>query len=433
MLTGPAQAKTKAPTTSIPDNDAPTLDPTSKADQTAVLQAAIERSAAAGRVLQLPAGAFFCRTLGLPSGARIVGVPGATRFVFAGSGAFLVAAHADNLWLEHLTIDGALLPLDVEATDGLITFSDCRNLTLRDIKVTDSLLNGISLRRCSGRVAGCNISACGATAIFSLDGVGLAITGNTITDIGNNGIQVWRSEAGDDGTLVSGNRITKIAARAGGDGPNGNAINVFRAGRVQVTDNHITDCAFSAVRANSASNCQITGNSATGLGEVAIYAEFAFQGAVIANNLVDGASVGISVTNFKEGGRLAAVTGNLLRNLHRKSASGEDQGVGISVEADTAVSGNVVEGAERIGIQAGWGSFRRDIAITGNVVRACPIGIGLASDAASGAVIVAQNLISGATDGAIRMMDRETALGPDLVRDGRTAGKAISISGNVAS
>ena len=36
---------------------------------------------------------------------------------------------------------------------------------------------------------------------------GLVLGGNTIRAAGNNGIQVWRGEAGDDGTLVEGNRI----------------------------------------------------------------------------------------------------------------------------------------------------------------------------------------------------------------------------------
>ena len=57
--------------------------------------------------------------------------------------------------------------------------------------------------------------------------------------------------------------------------------------------------------ATSASNLQIVGNTCTGLGECALYAEFGFEGAVIANNIVDGAALGVSVTNFNKGGRLA--------------------------------------------------------------------------------------------------------------------------------
>ena len=131
---------------------------------------------------------------------------------------------------------------------------------------------------------------------------------------------MWRSEAGDDGTLVIDNRIEETAARAGGSGQNGNAINVFRAGNVIVRGNRIAGAAFSAVRGNAASNLQIAGNTCTGLGEVALYAEFGFEGAIIANNTVDGAALGVAVTNFNEGGRLAVVQGNLIRNLVARRA-----------------------------------------------------------------------------------------------------------------
>ena len=78
--------------------------------------------------------------------------------------------------------------------------------------------------------------------------------------------------------------------KAGGSGQYGNAVNVFRADNVIVRGNRIRNAAFSAVRGNAASNMQIVGNTCTGLGEVALYAEFGFEGAVIANNIVDGAA-----------------------------------------------------------------------------------------------------------------------------------------------
>src|SRR4029077_4861517 len=152
-------------------------------------------------------------------------------------------------------------------------------------------------------------------AIFSIDARGLKISGNTIRGPGNGGILVWRSAPGDDGTLIVDNRIEGVTNKAGGSGQYGNAINVFRADDVIVRGNRIRNAAFSAVRGNAASNLQIVDNTCTGLGEVALYAEFAFQGAVIANNIVDGAAMGVSVTNFNDGGRLAVVQGNLIRNL----------------------------------------------------------------------------------------------------------------------
>jgi uncharacterized secreted repeat protein (TIGR03808 family) len=133
----------------------------------------------------------------------------------------------------------------------------------------------------------------------------------------------WSGVApGDDGTLVIDNRIEDVTARAGGSGQYGNAVNIFRAGNVIVRGNRIRNAAFSAVRGNTASNLQIVGNTCTGLGEVALYAEFGFEGALIANNIVDGAALGVSVTNFNQGGRLAVVQGN--GNLTNKRPPGTD-------------------------------------------------------------------------------------------------------------
>ena len=94
---------------------------------------------------------------------------------------------------------------------------------------------------------------------------------------------------------------------------------------------------------------------------------------MIANNTVDGAAFGVSVCNFNEGGRLAVVQGNIIRNLLPKrpigTAPDDDAGVGIYVEADSSVTGNVIENAPSFGIMAGWGKYLRDVVISGNVIR----------------------------------------------------------------
>ena len=99
-----------------------------------------------------------------------------------------------------------------------------------------------------------------------------------------------------------GNRIANIDWRGGGNGQNGNGISIYLADDVIVSDNQISDCAFSAVRINGGKNCQIRGNSCSSLGETAIYAEFGFSGSVIADNVVDGAATGISITNLGDDG-----------------------------------------------------------------------------------------------------------------------------------
>jgi len=222
-------------------------------------------------------------------------------------------------------------------------------------------------------------------------------------------VQVWRWTPGDDGTIVTGNRVQRIAAKDGGSGQNGNGINVFRAHGVIVANNRIADCAFTAVRANSANNVQITGNNCQGCGEVAIYSEFSFEGAMIANNIVDTAATGISVTNFNQGGRIAVVAGNIVRNL---------SDIGISVEADTAANGNVIDGATRIGMLIGWGPYMRDVTATGNVIRRAPLGIGVSVADGAGSAVISDNLIAGADQGAIVGMRWDKPASGDLAETG---------------
>jgi uncharacterized secreted repeat protein (TIGR03808 family) len=232
---------------------------------------------------------------------------------------------------------------------------------------------------------------------------------------------VWRWEAGEDGTIVSGNRVERIGALDGGTGQNGNGINVFRAGSVIVSNNRIADCAFTAVRANSASNVQITGNNCRRSGEVGIYSEFGFEGAIIANNIVDTAATGISVANFREGGRLAVVSGNIVRNLTGKGPYPADApgfGVGIGLEADVAAAGNLIDGAPLFGMLLGWGPYLRDISASGNVIRNAPVGVAVSVVEGSGAAVISDNLISGAEKGAVVAMRWSDPASGDLARSG---------------
>ena len=263
---------------------------------------------------------------------------------------------------------------------------------------------------------------------------GMILSGNTIRGSGNGGIRVWQSEKRDDGTMVVDNRIEDTRARSGGDGQNGNAINVYRAGNVIVRGNQIRKAAFSAVRGNAASNIQIVGNTCVGLDDVALYSEFGFQGAVIADNVIEEAGSGISVTNFDVGGRLASVRGNMLRNLRQRIASmpPQGQGVGIAIEADTAVTGNVIETAARVGIRAGWGPYLRNVTIVGNVVRNAATGIEVSVAKGAGAAAITGNLIAGSQRGAIVGMEWDKQASGDLAKDGAARYPQLTIANNRA-
>ena len=394
--------------------------PGSPDDQTKFLQRAIDEAARAQAPLALPPGVYRTGPLRLPNGAQLVGVRGATRLVFTGGASMFTSEGASNACLNNLTLDGGSIPLPTRR--GLVHCVSGHDIRIGDCEITASGGNGIWLENVAGDVSGNIISKIAVTAITSFDAQGLAVTRNTIRDTNDNGIEILRTSIGDDGTLVADNRIEDIKAGPGGSGQYGNAINAFRAGNVIVRGNRIRNCDYSAVRGNSASNIQITGNSITDVREVALYSEFAFEGAVIANNTVDGAALGVSVCNFNEGGRLAVVQGNIIRNLRAKrpigTAPDDDGGIGIYVEADTSVSGNVIENAPSFGIVAGWGKYLRDVAITGNVIRNAFVGIGISVTPGAGTALVNNNMISETPRGAVVGLDHARPITPDLSTEG---------------
>jgi uncharacterized secreted repeat protein (TIGR03808 family) len=396
------------------------LRPGSPDDQTKILQRAIDDAARAQAPLALPPGVYRTGMLRLPNGAQLVGVRGATRLVFAGGASMVTSEGGGHLGLDDLVLDGGGITLP--SRRGLLHCLGGRDIRISNCGIVASGGNGIWFENVAGDISGNTISKIAGTAIVSFDASGLTVIRNTIQDTNDNGIEILRTSIGDDGTLVADNRIEDIKAGPGGSGQYGNAINAFRAGNVIVRGNRIKNCDYSAVRGNSASNIQITGNSVSDVREVALYSEFAFEGAVIANNTVDGAALGVSVCNFNEGGRLAVVQGNIIRNLLAKrpigTAPDDDGGIGIYVEADTSVSGNVIENVPSFGIVAGWGQYLRDVAISGNVIRNAFVGVGVSVMPGAGTALVNNNMISEAPRGAVVGLDHARPITPDLTIEG---------------
>lgn len=420
----PAQA---APAGAALGIDASTLGlrPNSPQDQTQALQRAIDRAAQTRLPLMLAPGTYRVAELRLPSHAKIAGTRGATRLSLAHARSLFVSERAENIDLSGLVIDGLKAkPAEGRALVHLVQGNDIR---ITDCTIANAGRNAVALERCSGVVSGCTIEDAGDGALFALDSTGLRIAGNVIRRSGNNGIQIWRSVSGNDGTIVVDNRIDDTRADAGGDGPNGNAISVYRAGNVIVRGNRIDTCAFSAVRGNSASNIQIAGNICTRMKEVGIYSEFSFEGAVITGNTVDGASIGISVTNFDVGGRLAVVQGNLIRNL---LPVGNGNGIGIGIAADSVVSGNVIENAPRAGVEVGYGPYLRDVIVSDNVMRGTGVGVAVSVVPGSGTALITDNLIAEAKGGAVVGMEWDKRVTGDMTKDGVGRFAHVTLSGN---
>jgi uncharacterized secreted repeat protein (TIGR03808 family) len=394
----------------------------SKSDQSEALQAAIDAAVRDGAALSLPVGEFRASGLKLPSGLRLLGVPGHTKLVAVGDGPVATIDAATDIVIENVGFAGSAMA-GTDETPGLVELSNADAVTFRGCSFSKGPGNGISITQSDATIETCKFDQLGQAAIYAMDSKGLLINGNRIEGCGNAGIRIWRSTAGTDGTIIMGNRIARIDWHDGGNGQTGNGINIYLADEVIISDNHIADCAFTAIRANGTRNTQIHSNTCLRSGEVAIFSEFGFSGSVVANNIVDGAATGISITNLDSGGHLATCTGNIVRNISERSAVNPDtQPVGIYAEAETVVANNTVDSVPGIGIAAGYGPFVRNLVVAGNIVTGAKIGIAVSvvQDAPAGPVRISGNVISGATDGAIVGAEWEKIVTTDLVRDAGT-------------
>ncbi|WP_162261699.1 TIGR03808 family TAT-translocated repetitive protein [Bosea sp. Root381] len=404
------------------------LRPGSPDDQSRQLQAALAEAARSEAPLLIAPGRYRIARVALPEGARLIGVPGATRLLAARPGPLLVARGIGRAALSGMVLDGLALP--ATGREGLLNAEEVGDLDVRDCEFVNAGSVGIVMHRTGGSVEASCFRLMRESALFSLDSRGLSIERNRIEDCGNNGIQLWRGAPGDDRSIVRGNHLDRIRADAGGDGPNGNGISLFKAGGVIVEGNQLRDCALTFIRNNSGSGVQILGNQGRRCGETALFSEFAFEGAVIANNLLEDCAQGISITNFDHGGRLAVCANNLIRNVRRSLYPGVTEpvgGSGVHVEAEAAVTGNVIEGTSDIGIALGWSWGMRNLAATGNVVRRTGIGISVSLVPKQRNALIANNLISEASRGAVVGMEYDKVVTGDLTRapDARATGIRI--------
>ncbi|HEX2147711.1 MAG TPA: TIGR03808 family TAT-translocated repetitive protein [Pseudorhizobium sp.] len=400
-------------------------------DQTDRLLRLIEEAIRADQWVFLPPGRYAVANLSLPDNTRLTGIAGATELVFAGGGPFIEADGARRIEIANITFDGAGLDLPEDAP-AMLHLRDVAELFLENCEFTGCAKTGVQLERCGGRVRDSRWSDIAEYGLYALDSTGLSVTDNSLGHCGNGGILVHRREKGEDGSIISGNRISRTGASYGGTGQFGNAINLYRADSVIVSGNHISDSAFTAIRANASSNIQISHNQCLRSGETAIYSEFGFEGAMVTGNLIDGAANGINIANFNEGGRLAIVSNNIVRNISLTGPYEHDSvgfGIGIGIEADTVVSGNLLENVPRFGMLLGWGPYLRNVAATGNIIRSARIGCAVSVVEEAGNALISDNIFEGCEDGAIigfRWHDKATG---ELAADAETF-EHLAIDGN---
>jgi uncharacterized secreted repeat protein (TIGR03808 family) len=386
------------------------------------LQQALDVAARGSGIVQLAGGTFETGTLEISTNVVLQGVPGSTVLKSSGGASIISAKSA-----KRVTIQGiSFLAKGIKA--NLVTAEDVEWLTVSDCGFVGGAA-GLRVMGCGGRIEGNRLRFHQQVGIHAFGSKGLTLAGNTISDIANNGIQVWGDGKAANPTIINGNFISRIATEDGGTGQNGNGINAYKSNNVIISNNHVTDCAFSAIRNNASDMCIITGNNIARCNEVAMYCEFEFYGGVVANNIIDTVSHGIAITNFLEGGRVAQCTGNVLRNLKGFNAEGLPAGGGIAVEAETIVANNVIENADIYGIALGWGRYGRNLVATSNILRECRDGIRF-SAIGPGPYVISNNIIAGSSRSAIVGMDHDKPMTGDLSAAGAIVPEMARLSGN---
>lgn len=405
-------------------------------DQSKLLQKVLDDAASENKPVFLPPGRYIVSNITLPTRTRLMGVPGASQLIYSGGGHFLMSENAEHLEFTGLVLDGANRPIESYA-EAAVRVAGADHVVIDNCEIVGSSEIGIQIDRSSGRIERSRISgAAGNCAIFALENKQMLISGNTIENCANAGILVYRWQSGEDGTIVTGNRVARIDAKNGGTGPWGNGINVYQADSVIVSNNHVSDCAFSSIRSNSGNNIQITGNTCLRAGETSVYSEFAFNGALVSNNIIDGGSTGISIVNLDHDGRLAVCANNLVRNIHDKAPYEMEPfifGSGISAEADISITGNVIDTTAKNGLQLGWGNYLRNVVASSNVIRKTKTGIYVSVVEGTGNASITGNMLADIKGAGIAGYRWNDAVTGDLSKSGSEDFPNLTIADNTVS
>jgi uncharacterized secreted repeat protein (TIGR03808 family) len=401
-------------------------------DQGKVLQKILNKASRNNQAVFIEPGRYKISNLTLPENSRLIGVNGASVFEYTGIDHFIYSENANHVELVGITFDGSLQPVK-DYSKANIRIANAKHVLIEHCSISNASQSGIEVSGSAGRVSKNRVdTAVGTAGIVGQANTGLMISENVVSECANAGILVYRRERGYDNTIITNNRVKFISAVSGGTGQYGNGINTWQADGVMISNNHVTDCAYSTIRSNSCSNIQITNNTCLRAGETSIYSEFAFQGALISGNIVDGAARGISIANLDHGGRLTVCSNNIVRNVHENVPYADEThvfGTGILAEADIAITGNVIESTSRFGMLLGWGEYLRNVSASNNIIRDTKTGFYVSVVEGTGDVSITNNVINKAKRGIVGYRWQEAVTG-DLVRDGTKQFRNLSITGN---
>jgi uncharacterized secreted repeat protein (TIGR03808 family) len=348
-------------------------------------------------------------------------------------GAGTAAPRVAGVVLSGLNFDGENKPL-AAGQNGLAQFYNADRLVVEDCFFWRSKKSGVYLYGSEGRVSGNRYDNC-VTSITSVNGVGMAIEGNYLTNSLDNGIECYRApwattQSYFDGTLIHRNRIYSVLNNSGGSGQWGNGIVCNGLQYLRISDNFVSSVNFSAIRVNYCSDVVVSGNQAAFAREVAIFvenpADYAggWKGVVLNGNTLNDVGGGIVCVNTNAGSRRASIVGNSIGNVRKKSfteySSGTTggytritHGVGIWLACDCVAEGNTVEYAEAAGIAAIFGGTWNGQAntdrsavtaiVANNILKFCNVGVGYSDSDARTYAEISGNVIIGSAMNIVRM------------------------------
>jgi hypothetical protein len=143
------------------------VEPNADRDQTAIIQKAIDATAAEGQALFVPTGRYTVSGLKLAPKSTLIGAPGLSVFISNLKAPVLTADQAPEIALRGLTIAG-----------GGLRFAHCDGLSILDCQVTRAPGDGLSCAGSGMLVSGVRVAACAGSGIrFEGDGM---VTGNLV-------------------------------------------------------------------------------------------------------------------------------------------------------------------------------------------------------------------------------------------------------------
>lgn len=329
-----------------------------RSDDTSAFRQAIRNVGSSGGIIFVPPGTYRVGALDSPGNVSWVGVPGASVLRQNGGPYLISASRVANVSFQDLTFDGnrggRIDAAVVVVQDG------ARRVSIDGCTIQRGAGSGVAVVDAACSITNCLIQDVGFFGVVVNSRQDVRIVGNEIVNIGNKGIYAFRPRREAVRLIIADNFISRVRADAGGDGPYGNAVNIYRADDVLVQGNHVANCKFSGIRVAESNGCRIIANHFTAVRDTVIYIEFGASRAIItSNHIVDCPHRAIGITNLNSGGHMTVCTSNVIKNTGYEA---------IFAEADTIVQSNIIDGAVH-GVVVGNGKFARNVTVDGNIIQ----------------------------------------------------------------